>query len=308
MTLNLDLALEQLYRGELLSELTVKEICERLKETMIYQPNVQVVQAPVTVVGDIHGQLYDLLELFRVGGRPPHINYLFLGNYVDRGFQSVETITLLACLKLRYPSRIHLLRGCHESRIITQVYGFYSECIRKYGSSSVWRYFTEMFDHLPLAAVVNNSIFCVHGGLSSSINTLDHIRVLNRFREVPGEGAQMELLWADPDEKSTGFKVNSRGVPTFGPDTVDKFLKTNNLEHIARGHQVCLDGFQVSCGGKLSTIWSAPNFNNTVGNVAAIMEVSESGEKYYNTFLAAPESERIDPPPNSIKEVPDYYL
>jgi hypothetical protein len=137
---------------------------------------------------------------------------------------------------------------------------------------------------------------------------LDHIRVLNRFREVPGEGAQMELLWADPDEKTTGFKVNSRGVPTFGPDVVDKFLKTNGLEHIARGHQVCLDGFQVSCGGKLSTIWSAPNFNNTVGNVAAIMEVSESGERYYNTFLAAPESERIDPPPNSVKEVPDYYL
>jgi len=153
------------------------------------ESNVVHVRAPVTVVGDIHGQFFDLIEIFKIGGFCPDTNYLFLGklpagpfeetgrgcadvswagDYVDRGMFSVETISLLVCLKLRYPNRVHLIRGNHESRGVTQSYGFYTECSRKYGNANVWHYFTDMFDFLTLSVVINDQIFCVHGGKRAS--------------------------------------------------------------------------------------------------------------------------------------------
>ena len=118
--------------------------------------NVQPVKCPVTVCGDVHGQFHDLMELFKIGGHSPDTNYLFMGDYVDRGYYSVETVTLLVCLKVRFKERITILRGNHESRQITQVYGFYDECLRKYGNANVWKYLTDLFDYLPLTAVVEN--------------------------------------------------------------------------------------------------------------------------------------------------------
>lgn len=149
--------------------------------------------------GDIHGQFYDLKELFKVGGDVPETNYLFMGDFVDRGYYSVETFLLLLALKVRYPDRITLIRGNHESRQITQVYGFYDECQRKYGSTDVWRYCTEIFDYLSLSAIIDGKIFCVHGGLSPSIQYLDQIRTIDRKQEVPHDGPMCDLLWSDPE-------------------------------------------------------------------------------------------------------------
>lgn len=150
----LDQLLTVLAKGEAIPELSVKNLCAKARELFIEEGNVQRVDAPVTICGDIHGQFYDLLELFRVGGSCPTTNYLFLGDFVDRGYNSIETILFLFCLKVRYPDRITLLRGNHECRQITQVYGFYDECLRKYGSVNVWRHCTDAFDYMSLAAVI----------------------------------------------------------------------------------------------------------------------------------------------------------
>jgi len=169
-----------LKRCEFIKESEVKALCTRAKEILLEESNVQFIQSPVTICGDIHGQFFDLTELFQVGGECPETNYLFMGDFVDRGYYSVETFLLLLALKVRYPERIFLIRGNHESRQITQVYGFYDECLRKYGSVNVWRYCTEIFDYLALAAIIDDKILCVHGGLSPSISTLDEIRAIDR--------------------------------------------------------------------------------------------------------------------------------
>uniref|UniRef100_A0A8C4R2F0 Serine/threonine-protein phosphatase n=1 Tax=Eptatretus burgeri TaxID=7764 RepID=A0A8C4R2F0_EPTBU len=196
---DLDRQIEQLRRCELIRESEVKALCAKAREILVEESNVQRVDTPVTVCGDIHGQFYDLKELFKVGGDVPDTNYLFMGDFVDRGFYSVETFLLLLALKVRYPDRITLIRGNHESRQITQVYGFYDECLRKYGSVTVWRYCTEIFDYLSLSAIIDGKIFCVHGGLSPSIQTLDQIRTIDRKQEVPHDGPMCDLLWSDPE-------------------------------------------------------------------------------------------------------------
>ena len=150
---DLDRQIEQLKRCEYIKEAEVKALCAKAREILVEESNVQRVDAPVTICGDIHGQFYDLKELFKVGGSVPDTNYLFMGDFVDRGFYSVETFLLLLALKVRYPDRITLIRGNHESRQITQVYGFYDECLRKYGSVNVWRYCTEIFDYLSLSSI-----------------------------------------------------------------------------------------------------------------------------------------------------------
>jgi len=155
---DLDRQIEQLRRCELIKESEVKALCAKAREILVEESNVQRVDSPVTVCGDIHGQFYDLKELFRVGGDVPETNYLFMGDFVDRGFYSVETFLLLLALKVRYPDRITLIRGNHESRQITQVYGFYDECLRKYGSVTVWRYCTEIFDYLSLSAIIDGKV------------------------------------------------------------------------------------------------------------------------------------------------------
>ncbi|KAK2766970.1 hypothetical protein FQN54_006287 [Arachnomyces sp. PD_36] len=151
---DLDRAIAQLRACRPIPEAQVRELCYKARELLIEEGNVVSVDAPVTICGDIHGQFHDLMELFRVGGDVPDTNYLFMGDFVDRGFYSLESFLLLLCLKVRYPDRITLIRGNHESRQITTVYGFYDECIRKYGSANVWRYCCEVFDYLALGALV----------------------------------------------------------------------------------------------------------------------------------------------------------
>ncbi len=368
------------------------------------------------------------MELFRVGGDVPDTNYLFMGDFVDRGFYSLESFLLLLCLKVRYPDRMTLIRGNHESRQITTVYGFYDECLRKYGSANVWRYCCEIFDYLALGAVVlgasngmqpaqetstgtmgddtltldeyrelnteievldaegrmitrlprrnnhitsdtpspnslrasnsptasrkapeltgppgsgasahsngtlgtdSSAVFCVHGGLSPLIDTLDKIRLLDRKQEVPHEGAMCDLLWSDPDDID-GWGLSPRGAGfLFGADTVQKFNHSNNISLIARAHQLVMEGFKEMFDKSIVTVWSAPNYCYRCGNVAAILELGEDGSsvvgrangerggqargetlpmgpgRRYRVFQAAPQDSRGMP---AKKPVADYFL
>jgi serine/threonine-protein phosphatase 6 catalytic subunit len=197
---NVDVWLAQLYDCKCLSERDLRIACELMKELLIEESNVQPVAAPVTIVGDIHGQFHDLLELFDKGGRIPGTRYIFMGDYVDRGYNSVETFQLLMCLKIKYPAHITLLRGNHETRQITSVYGYYDENMRKYGNANAWKYCMEVFDNLGLGAVVEGKILCVHGGLSPDIKTLDQIRLFERRMEPPHDGPFCDLMWSDPTD------------------------------------------------------------------------------------------------------------
>lgn len=235
---DVDAWIEKLLKCTALSENEVFVLCELAKEVVTKESNVQPVRCPVTVCGDIHGQFHDLMELFKIAGMPPDVNYLFLGDYVDRGYFSVECVCLLLSFKIRYPLRITLLRGNHETRSITQVYGFYDECFRKYGNPNVWKNLTDIFDHLPLTGLIENELFCLHGGLSPKLNTLNSIREIDRIQEVPHEGPMCDLLWSDPDDNA-GWGPSPRGAGfIFGKDVSQQFNHVNGLKTIVRAHQL----------------------------------------------------------------------
>eukprot|EP00041_Stephanoeca_diplocostata_P009107 m.138976 g.138976 ORF g.138976 m.138976 type:complete len:319 (+) comp17604_c0_seq5:179-1135(+) len=283
-----DRCIERAKECELLAEKQVKFLCDKAREIFLKESNVQPVSCPVTVVGDVHGQFYDLLELFRIGGNAPNTNYLFLGDYVDRGYYSVETVSLVVALKVRYPERVTMIRGNHECRQITQVYGFYDECTRKYGSPEVWTMFTDLFDYLPSTALVENQIFCPHGGLSPNLDMLDHVRAIDRFMEVPHEGLLCDLLWSDPDERS-GWGISPRGAGyTFGQDISENFNFINGVEMIARAHQLVMEGYSWSHDRNVVTVFSVPNYCYRCGNQAAIMELDDNLNYNFLQFDPAP--------------------
>jgi len=258
-----------------LAEAAVKRLCDTARDIFAEESNIVNVACPVAIVGDLHGQFLDLLHIFEEVGRVPETSYVFLGDYVDRGSQSVETIQLLIALKIRYPSRVTILRGNHESRQITQVYGFYDEVIFKYGNPNVWTYFTDVFDCLPLGCLLGGKIFCVHGGLSPSFDTLDDIRALDRFQETPHEGALCDLLWSDPVE-TFGWGMSKRGAGyEFGPDITEAFNYENGMHLLCRAHQLVPSGFSWMHNKHVVTVFSAPNYCGRAGNQGAVMTINE---------------------------------
>ncbi|KAI5288556.1 hypothetical protein KEM54_005114 [Ascosphaera aggregata] len=406
-TAGLDEWLEAAKRCKYLSENHMKQLCELVKEYMMEESNVRPVSTPVTICGDIHGQFYDLLELFRVAGGMPNEtdtqtdteignstqseslspsqekgdgqtamtitsedvdppiqpsdikskksirdgleksnfsdhttednakqqptpapssssssssslpsssrerngevqrngginninrNLVFLGDYVDRGYFSLETLTLLLCLKAKFPDRITLVRGNHESRQITQVYGFYEECYRKYGNASVWKACCQVFDFMTLGAIVDGKVLCVHGGLSPEIRTLDQVRVVARAQEIPHEGAFCDLVWSDPDDVET-WAVSPRGAGwLFGDKVADEFCYVNDLNLIARAHQLVNEGYKYHFPKRnVVTVWSAPNYCYRCGNMASVCEINDDLKPNFKLFAQVADDQRHIP-------------
>ncbi|SGZ00062.1 BQ5605_C034g11323 [Microbotryum silenes-dioicae] len=273
------------YREGRLTEEQALWILSTTSEILKSEPNLLEVDAPITVCGDIHGQYYDLMKLFEVGGNPAETRYLFLGDYVDRGYFSIECVLYLWALKIWYPKTLFLLRGNHECRHLTDYFTFKLECKHKY-SETVYNACMESFCTLPLAAVMNKQFLCIHGGLSPELNTLDDLRTVNRFREPPTHGLMCDLLWADPleefgnEKNSDGFVHNHvRGCSYFFTYTAAcQFLERNGLLAIIRAHEAQDAGYRMYRKTKTTgfpsvmTIFSAPNYLDVYNNKAAVLK------------------------------------
>mmetsp|Transcript_23365 Transcript_23365/g.65380 ORF Transcript_23365/g.65380 Transcript_23365/m.65380 type:complete len:307 (+) Transcript_23365:91-1011(+) len=259
-----------------LKEAEICALCIRSRDIFMEQPMFLELEVPLKVCGDVHGQYSDLLRLFDYGGFPPEANYLFLGDYVDRGKQSLETICLLLVYKVKYPENFFLLRGNHECASITRIYGFYDECKRRY-NIKLWKTFCDVFNCLPVCALVDEKIICMHGGLSPEITQMDQIRRLVRPTDVPDTGLICDLLWADPDKDIFGWAENDRGVSfIFGPDVVATFLLKQDMDLVCRAHQVVEDGYEFFAKRQLITLFSAPNYCGEFDNAGAMMSIDDT--------------------------------
>lgn len=259
-----------------LSESEVSALCNKARDVFASQAMLLELDAPLQVCGDIHGQYYDLIRIFNYFGYPPKVNYLFLGDYVDRGRQGLETVCLLLAYKVRYPESFYMLRGNHESSSINRIYGFYDECKKRY-SLKLWKLFSDCFNCMPIAALVEDRIFCMHGGLSPELMRVEDVNSIQRPVEIPDNGMLCDLLWSDPDDEITGWANNERGVSyIFGKDVVSNFLKRNDLDLICRAHQVVEEGYEFFSKKQLITIFSAPNYCGEFDNAAGMMKIDEN--------------------------------
>ncbi|XP_003740351.2 serine/threonine-protein phosphatase PP1-beta [Galendromus occidentalis] len=264
-------------KGVQFTESELDALCQATEEVLRKEPMLLELKAPIQICGDVHGQFHDLLQIFTIGGFPPESQYLFLGDYVDRGKHSIETITLLFAYKIKYPDKLHLLRGNHEASSISRLYGFYDECNRQY-SVKLWNTFTYTFQWLPVAAVIDEKIFCCHGGLSPELASLEQIRKLKRPAEVPDAGLLCDLLWSDPEKDIMGWADNDRGVSVvFGANIVEDFLTKQDMDLVCRAHQVVEDGYEFFCKRKLITLFSAPNYCGYFDNAGAFMVMTSYG-------------------------------
>ena len=268
-------------------------------ETIKQTPILLKIEAPLCVVGDLHGQFTDLMKFLQEGkddGKDPEkgYTYLFLGDYVDRGINSCATLAMLLCLKCKYPQTVHLIRGNHETRDISKLYGFNDEIMQTYESEELWEKFNDVFDYLPLCAIISDRIFCVHGGLSQHMHAVSDIEQIKRpLKDVPEEGLIADLLWADPENNTTGFHPSERGTSfTFGPDVAEQFLNQNDYDLICRAHQVVNDGFEFPFypDQTVVTVFSAPNYCGEFGNKGAMLLID-------NNLVCS--FKFVDPPANS---------
>uniref|UniRef100_A0A9J2PNN1 Serine/threonine-protein phosphatase n=2 Tax=Ascaris TaxID=6251 RepID=A0A9J2PNN1_ASCLU len=270
------------------AEREIESLCNIARKIFLSQPSLIEVEPPIKlsslkalqvllqVCGDIHGQYTDLLRLYNRCGFPPDANYLFLGDYVDRGTQNLETICLQFSYKIKYPENFFLLRGNHECAEINRTYGYYDECKRRY-SVRLWHIFQDAFNCMPFSALIGGKVFCMHGGLSPILKNWNQIRQIRRPIDPPNPSIAIDLLWSDPETGIHGWKPNSRGVSyAFGADVVGAFCYRMDIDLIVRAHQVVQDGYEFFAKRKLVTIFSAPHYCGEFDNAAAVLTVDEN--------------------------------
>jgi serine/threonine-protein phosphatase PP1 catalytic subunit len=249
-------------------------------------------QAPLVICGDVHGQFYDLLSFMKTGGIPPATNYLFLGDYVDRGKNSIEVMAYLLALKVKYPKNLWLLRGNHETRDISRQYGFFEECTLRY-HQSLWDKFNDVFLWLPIVAVISGRIFCVHGGISPELTSLNQIAQLRRPLDIPAHGLLSDLLWSDPSLESDEWRESARGTSyTYGESAVDDFIRANDFDLICRAHQVVKNGYEFPFYPNRSvlTVFSAPGYCEGFPNKGAVLKVGEKLQCDFSVIEPLPTS------------------
>tara|TARA_B100001093_G_C26775615_1_gene992197 strand:+ start:1 stop:1047 length:1047 start_codon:yes stop_codon:yes gene_type:complete len=236
---------------------------------------------PIYIFGDIHGQFSDLIRFLELTKLPPKVRLLFLGDYVDRGENNIEVIVLLFALKIKFPRNVYMIRGNHECSQLNQMYGFQEECLARYPETGMklWETINDTLSYLPIAALVNKEIFCVHGGISQNLKSFDEINKLAKGECIPDSGLMCDLTWSDPKRQSSEYADNDRGVAyTFNEKALQEFNERLGIQLVCRAHQVVDAGYKFFGNNKLVTVFSAPNYCGEVGNNGAVMKVDSNME------------------------------
>lgn len=262
---------------------TMNALALKCKKIFSAEPNVLNLDVPMYLFGDIHGQFQDLIRFLRMTGLPPKSNLLFMGDYVDRGNNSIEVVALIFAMKILYPKNVFVLRGNHECSNVNMNYGFYQECKDRFSNvletDNPFYSINNALMSLPVAAIVGGRVFCVHGGLSPKLKFVSDIDKINRFQKIPDDGLLTDLLWADPKSTDRDWADNERGVSYYyNEKAIDKFLMDNNLDLICRAHQMVVGGYHFFNNNRVVTIFSAPNYCGSCGNNGAVMKIDENLE------------------------------
>lgn len=293
---DLDAVIAHIREGKHLDEKCATLLLVKIMEVLYDEPTLLTLRSPITICGDIHGQLFDLFELFDTGGDPGATQYLFMGDYVDRGYYSLETFLYLVALKLKYPKNVWLLRGNHEDREVNRTYGFYEECVKNYGNAGLWNLCQEAFDLLPMCALVNQRVFATHGGLSPQLPLIEQIPLIERQKNIGTQGAFADLVWSDPNPSISGWGVSKRGAGwLFGSDPVNAFCQNNKIELVTRAHELVMDGYQYNFDEKVLTVWSAPNYCYVSNNIASVLKLDENLNREIKLFKDRPSDKRRKP-------------
>ena len=277
-----------------ISPRVIIKLCDIVLNIFKNEPNILYLESPLYVFGDIHGQFSDMIHFLEITGLPPNNKFLFMGDYVDRGNNSIEVCVLLFALKIMYPNCIQVLRGNHECPEINKLYGLLGECESRFGKDAnlIFNKINQVLCALPLCAVINQKIFCVHGGISPHLNKLDDINTINRFTTIPDDGILCDLMWSDPSINIEKWGASSRGVScTYNQEAINTFLKNNKLQLLCRAHQLVSEGYKFSANTKLVTVFSAPNYCGNCGNDGAVMKISDKLECSF--IIIKPTNEHI---------------
>ncbi len=279
---NLEELIQKIEKNEVLPIKEFDIILNKAKEILNKRENIAILKSPITICGCINAHFDELKDIFKICGEASNTQYLFLGDYVDKGWNGLSVVLLLMVLLVKYPSNIYLLRGNHDSRMMSEPYGFYSECIKKYSKPDegkhIFEKINELFDLFQLAAVVDNKIFCVHGGLSPKIKKIEEINKIDRKLEIPREGIITDLIWSDPSEEIMEYSPSPKGAGQFyGEKAVNDFIKeNNNISIIIRSHTLVMEGYQYQFNNKLLTIFSAPLYAGRIENIGAVLKIDEN--------------------------------
>ena len=255
----------------------------KAKEILNKRENIAILKTPLIICGCINAHFEELKDIFKICGNISENKYLFLGDYVGRGWNGLSTFILLILYLIKYPNNIILLRGNHDSRIFSKIYGLYNECFKKYNNKDeaqdIYNKINELFDLLQLAAIVDNKFFCIHGGLSPELKKIEEINILDRKKEIPENGIITDLIWSDPNEEVNEYFPSKKGVGQFyGEKAVNNFLKdNNNIEMIIRSHELVDNGYKYQFNNKLLTVFSAPDYAGRVDfNIGSVLKIDEN--------------------------------
>ena len=271
-------------------------ICANAAKIFAREQMVLDVYSPITVVGDIHGHILDLLHILNTCGMPPKTKYLFLGDIVDRGEFQIETLILILLLKLVYTDHVFLIRGNHEFDFQCQQCGFFSEVIAMFEEPSVYNACIEVFNNIPLAAKINNSFLCVHGGIGPSFKNIDYFYSIKRPLSDFGDDDIIDsVLWSDPSDDTDSFVPSNRGTGYFfGNSATSEFCEKNDIKMIIRGHECVNEGVEFRFDKKLVTVFSASNYCGLVGNKSAVLEILSTDNINPKQFPPLPYLRRTD--------------